>query len=307
MTQSGAAMPTSLTLGPLMFNWAPERWRDFYARIADEAPLERVCIGEVVCSKRLPFIADEFAPTVERLQRGGKSVLMSSLALPTLLRERREAAELLAIPGVMIEINDLSALPHLAGRSFAVSSLINVYNEGTLAFLKSCGAVHVCLPPELPLSAIAALASHVEDITLEVWGFGRLPLAISARCYHARIHGLAKDSCQFVCGLDPDGLPVDTLDGEQFLAVNGVQTMSHAYADLLGDLDALANAGISALRLSPHSCDMVAVARIFRDAAEGRCEAAEARRRLSAALPGVQFSNGFLHGQPGWRHLQAME
>ena len=54
---------TTLTLGPLLFNWSPERWRGFYARIADEAPVERVCLGEVVCSKRLPFIVDEFAAT----------------------------------------------------------------------------------------------------------------------------------------------------------------------------------------------------------------------------------------------------
>ena len=300
-------MTTTLTLGPLMFNWTPERWGDFYARIADEAPVERVCIGEVVCSKRLPFIVDRFAAAVERLQRAGKTVLMSSLALPTLLRERRQVAELLAIPGVMVEINDLSAVPQLAGQPFAVSPLINVYNEGTIAVLKSLGAVHVCLPPELPLTALAALAPLADGVTLEVWAFGRLPLAISARCYHARIQGLAKDSCQFVCGQDPDGLPVDTLDGEHFLAVNGVQTMSSTYADLLGDLDALARAGIRSLRLSPHSCDMVAVAQIFKDTAEGRCGPAEAKRRLSAELPAAAFSNGFLHGKPGWRQLQAAE
>jgi O2-independent ubiquinone biosynthesis protein UbiV len=300
-------MPVSLTLGPLMFNWAPERWRDFYARIADEAPVDRVCVGEVVCSKRLPFIADAFAPAVERLQRGGKTVLMSSLALPTLARERRQLDELLAIPGVMIEVNDLSALPQLGGRPFAVGPLINVYNEGTLAFLKSCGATHACVPPEMPLSAIAALAPLADGVTLEVWAFGRVPLAISARCYHARMHGLAKDSCQFVCGQDPDGLAIDTLDGEHFLAVNGVQTLSHTYANLLDDLGSLARAGVTSLRLSPHGCDMVAVATIFRDATEGRCMPAEARRRLSALLPAAQFSNGFLHGEPGWRELAAAE
>jgi collagenase-like PrtC family protease len=300
-------MSLSLTLGPLLFNWPPERWRDFYARIADEAPLERVCVGEVVCSKRLPFIVEEFAATVARLQRGGKSVLMSSLALPTLLRERRQIAELAAVPGVMVEINDLSAVPQLAGRAFAVSPLINVYNEGTLAFLKSCGAVHVCLPPEMPLSAIAALAPHADGVTLEVWAFGRVPLAISARCYHARVRSLTKDSCQFVCGEDPDGLAVDTLDGEHFLAVNGVQTMSHAYADLLGDIPALIAAGVVSLRLSPHACDMVKVASIFRDAAQGRCGPAEAKRRLCAELPAAQFANGFLHGAPGWQALAAAE
>ncbi|MGE0109951.1 MAG: U32 family peptidase, partial [Bdellovibrionales bacterium] len=28
-----------LTLGPLVYNWQPETRRDFYFRIADEAPL----------------------------------------------------------------------------------------------------------------------------------------------------------------------------------------------------------------------------------------------------------------------------
>lgn len=300
-------MAVSLTLGPLMFNWTPERWRDFYARIADEAPVERVCIGEVVCSKRQPFVADLFGAAVERLQRAGKSVLVSSLALPTLARERRQVAELLTIPGVMVEMNDLSALPQIAGHPFAVSPLINVYNEGTLEVLRSCGATLVCLPPEMPLTAIAALAALVDGVTLEAWAFGRVPLAISARCYHARVHGFAKDSCQFVCGEDPDGFSVDTLDGERFLAVNGVQTMSHTYADLTADLPALIAAGVTSLRLSPHSCDMVTVATIFRDTADGRCAPAEARRRLSDALPEAQFSNGFLHGAPGWRQLAAAE
>jgi collagenase-like PrtC family protease len=48
-------MEMRLTLGPLLFNWPAERWRDFYARIADEAPVDRVVLGEVVCSKRQPF------------------------------------------------------------------------------------------------------------------------------------------------------------------------------------------------------------------------------------------------------------
>ena len=126
-----------------------------------------------------------------------------------------------------------------------------------------------------------------------MWAFGRLPLAISARCYHARIHGLAKDSCQFVCGQDPDGLPVDTLDGERFLAVNGVQTMSHTYADLVGDLDALARAGIRSLRLSPHTGDFVAVCKAFADVASGAMSGAEGLARLKAVAPEAEFSNGF--------------
>ena len=44
-----------LTLGPVLYHWAPERWRDFHYRIADEAPVDTVVVGEAVCSKRTPF------------------------------------------------------------------------------------------------------------------------------------------------------------------------------------------------------------------------------------------------------------
>lgn len=299
-------MATTLTLGPLLFNWPADRWRDFYARIADEAPVDRVCLGEVVCSKRLPFIVDEFAGTIERLRAGGKTVVLSSLALPTLKRERALIDDLLAVPEVLIEANDVSVLGKLAGKPHLIGPFVNVYNEGTLGFLARTGAIQVCLPPELPLSSIRALSPHADGIALEVWAFGRAPLAISARCYHARLHGLAKDSCQFVCGEDPDGLPADTIDGQRFLAVNGVQTLSDACINVIEDLPALIDAGVRALRLSPHGVDMVAVAHAFRDALDGRCAPAEAVRRISPIVP-FTVANGFLHGRPGHLHFAAAE
>jgi collagenase-like PrtC family protease len=297
---------TTLTLGPLLFNWPAERWRDFYAGVADEMPVDRVCLGEVVCSKRLPFIVDEFAGTIERLRAGGKSVILSSLALPTLPRERALIGDLLAVPDVLIEANDVSVLAKLAGRPHVVGPFVNVYNEGTLGFLARNGAVHVCLPPELPLASIRALAPHAGAVALEAWAFGRAPLAISARCYHARLHGLAKDSCQFVCGEDADGLPADTLDGQRFLAVNGVQTLSEACINLVEDLPSLIASGVRAFRLSPHGVDMVTVANSFRDALDGRCEATKAAEQIAAVVP-FAFANGFLHGKPGHLHLVAAE
>src|SRR5690606_18481521 len=103
---------------------------------------------------------------------------------------------------------------------------------------------------------IAAGAGGAE---IEVWAFGRIPLAISARCYHARLHGRTKDSCQFVCENDPDGLRVNTLNDEKFLTINGVQTLSHTYCNLVAEAKRLGEVGVSTLRLSPHTCDMVAV------------------------------------------------
>lgn len=289
----------ALTLGPLLFNWAADEWIDFYARIADEAPVDRVCLGEVVCSKRLPLYFDRIPDAIERLQRGGKTVVLSSLALVTLEREREMCADFAANGDVELEVNDLTMLAHLApARRFAVGPLVNVYNEAALGFLGERGATHVCLPPELPLASVGVLAEAAAGLGVEteVWAFGRVPLAISGRCYHARIHGLSKDSCQFVCGEDIDGLDVETLDGENFLAVNGVQTLSSTHYNLLGDLHRLCAAGATSFRLSPHSCDMVAVAALFRAALDRELDGEEATHELAALLPEADLSNGLLAG-----------
>jgi len=161
------------------------------------------------------------------------------------------------------------------------------------------GASSICLPPELSLSSIHQICRRASGIAFEVFAFGKVPLAISARCAHARFRGLTKDSCQFICGEDPDGVPVDTLDGRRFLALNGVQTVSATCHSAVGDVEALRNSGVGALRLSPQACDMVAVARVFRDVADCRIDGTSAHGMLAAAYPGATFSNGFLHALPG--------
>ena len=70
-----------LTLGPLLFDWPPEEKRDFYLRVAEEAPVDVVYLGEVVCSKRWPFFAPYLPELVERLRGTGKEVVLSTLAL----------------------------------------------------------------------------------------------------------------------------------------------------------------------------------------------------------------------------------
>ena len=116
-------------------------------------PVERVVVGELVCSKRLPFYEDVLPETIERLHRAGKRVALTSLALPTLARERDAAKELFR-SGVEVKLNDLSALGAADGKAFSVGPLINVYNEATLGFLVHRGAKAFCLPPELPFASI---------------------------------------------------------------------------------------------------------------------------------------------------------
>jgi O2-independent ubiquinone biosynthesis protein UbiV len=298
-----------LTLGPLMFHWPAEQWQQFYADIADSAPVDRVVIGELVCSKRLPFYEALIPDMVARLQAAGKEVVLASLALPTLVRERKILAGL-GETGLPVEVSDLTMLTHLAkGQPFSIGPLLNTYNRGTLEWLAARGAASVCLPPELPLSSVTVLAGAAAEkgMECEVWGYGRLPLAMSGRCYHARLANRSKDGCQFVCEEDPDGLPVDTLDGKKFMAVNGVQTLSDSWANLVGDIAALKTAGVTALRLSPHTGDMAKVAQIFRDTADGVLAPDDAINSLQQAQPERRFSNGFLFGDvgAGWSHPTA--
>jgi collagenase-like PrtC family protease len=292
----------TLTLGPILFHWPADDWIVFYRRVADETAIDRVCVGEIVCSKRWPFINDLILEAVERLVSAGKTVLLSLPILPTLERERRAIDELLNVPGVLPEANDVSSLAHVCGRPHAIGPFINTYNEGTLQHFVRNGAVSVCLPPELPLNSIRALAA-VSGPTLEVWAFGRIPLAISARCYHARIHKRTKDSCQFACGEDSDGRDISDLDGRSLVVINGTQTLSNTYSNVIGEIEALTSAGVGSLRLSPHTGDMNGVARVYRDVIDKRMSSREANRRLAELMPNAAFSNGFLHAQPGHRNV----
>ncbi|HYE49131.1 MAG TPA: U32 family peptidase [Azospirillaceae bacterium] len=301
--------PGRLTLGPVLFNWPADRLADFYRRIADEAPVDTVVLGEVVCAKRF-HMADALGDAAERLSRAGKQVILATPALVMQPRERQAVRALAGQTDHPVEAGDATALALLRGRPHAVGPYVQVYNEATLRRLAADGATRVCLGPDLPLEAVAALAEAARalpGLLLDVVAFGRLPLAISARCYHARAHGLHKDGCQFVCERDPDGMEVETLDGMPFLAVNGVQVLSGSYCSLLPDLARLRAAGVHGFRLSPHDTDMVAVAQAYRGVLDGALHPAEAQARLAALLPAARFANGFVNARAGRAWLATQE
>ena len=314
--------PPRLTLGPLLYHWPAPRRRDFYFRIADEAPVDTVCLGEVICAKRAPFHDakrapfhdDDLAAVIARLEAAGKEVVMSTLALVTTPRELAAIAEL-AAGGMLVEANDVTAIQALAGRAFAVGPMVNLFNEGTLDFLLRAGAARVALPVELALPAIGLLAAQAPAGATEVQVFGRQTLAISMRCYHARAYGLHKDACQFVCARDPDGLAADQLDGRGLLAVDGTATLSHGYLVALEEIAELRRLGVGRLRLAPQwgvgagmgagegagegALDMVRVAALFRAVADAAMAPGEAAGELRVLTGAVPWINGYLHGRPG--------
>lgn len=300
-------MSAELTIGPILFHWPAEQKRDFYFRIADEAPVDTVYLGEVICSKRAPFFDPCYDEVAQRLHKADKKVVFSSLAEIMLLRERRMTAGLCALEDFPVEANDSAALYHLRGKPHYIGPFVNVYNEDTLIHLAENGATHFTLPPELPGESIKVLAEAAKTAaaTLEVQVYGRLPLALSARCYHARAHGRVKDNCQFICENDPDGMVIKTLGRQPFLAINGIQTLSYNCLNLMAEMEDMKNAGISAFRLSPHSHDMVTAARLFRAVLDHESTPEEATARLKESGLPVPFANGFYHKQEGYRWVIA--
>ena len=295
-----------LTLGPIAYHWPAERKRDFYARIADEAPVGTVYVGEAICSKRTPFFERYLPETLARLERAGKTAVLVTLAEVMLKRERKATAELAARETPEVEINNAAGLLAREGRPHRIGPFLNAYNEATIGWLAGQGATHVCLPPELPSEAIAEAAASAGQLGLgvEVQVFGRAPLAVSARCYHARAHGRTKDKCRFVCEQDPDGMPLSTRDGQPILRVNGIQTLSASYIELIDELPALQEMGVSHARLLPQDVDMVAVAGIFASCLSGELAAEEGRARLGETCGERPFSNGYFHGTAGYRRIE---
>jgi O2-independent ubiquinone biosynthesis protein UbiV len=288
----------AITLGPLLFNWSAAKREDFYYRIADEAPIDSVCLGEVVCAKRTPFYETSLPKVIERLASAGKEVILSTLPLINHQRDMEFVRATVATPGYAVEANDVAAIEILRGHRHYLGPYVNVYNEGTLRYLAALGATRVCLPVELPAKSIGVLAK-TGAVEVEVFAFGRLPLAMSARCFHARSCGRHRDNCEFVCEQDPDGLVVDTLDHQAVFAVSGSHILSHPCGSLVGELDALQKMGVRRFRLSPQDVDMIGVAGVFRDALDGQLEAGSAHARLGELIGGIPFCNGFYHDAEG--------
>jgi collagenase-like PrtC family protease len=295
-------MKPVLTIGPILFHWPTETKKDFYSRVADECDVDTVYIGEVVCSKRAPFFESEYPGIIERLEAAGKKVVLSTLSEVMIRHDRKMTESACEMDAIEIEANDTSALFYLSGRPHRIGQLMNVYNEDTLTILAKRGATHFCLNPEIPKPSLATLGTTAKEIgvTLEYQVFGRMSLALSARCYHARAHGRIKDNCQFVCEEDPDGMDLKTIDGRPILSVNGIQTLSYTYLNLMHEIPFLQEDGITHFRVSPHSFDITKICRLFSDVLGKKKNADEACQDLQLLGITAPFSNGFYHKKAGY-------
>ena len=214
-----------LSLGPILYYWSLEEVFSFYESIAT-TPVDIVYLGETVCAKRRVMRPEAWLEVADMLQQAGKEVVLSTLTLLEANSELSALRKICSNEQYMVEANDMAAVQVMAGsREFVTGPAVNIYNSRTLAVLAGAGLKRWTLPVELSKETLATLHQNRPDgVETEVFAFGRLPLAYSARCFTARAHNLPKDDCQFRCLDYPDGLILRTREDESFLVLNGMQT-----------------------------------------------------------------------------------
>lgn len=323
----------NLSLGPLLYYWSRDDVLSFYDQAA-LWPMERVYLGESVCSRRHVLRLPDWLALAEALAAAGKQVVLSS---QTLIESESDLKTLRRIAGngrFRVEANEWGAVRLLAeaGVPFVAGPTLNVYNHETLDLLVGLGAERWLPPVEMSramLAAVLAQAPHPRSslprgtesrsidcgggalaaieapsesrrdatphrIETEVFAYGKLPLAYSARCFTARHYNLPKDDCQFRCLDHPDGLALATREGTPFLTINGIQTQSAGVYNLIGELPALRALGVASLRLSPQSRHMRRVVEAFHQALRGDAVPAD----LAPLMPGPPV-DGYWHGRAG--------
>ena len=298
-----------LTIGPVLTYWSRTELMHFYARLAETAA-DTFVLGEVVCSRRHEMKTADWLDLARDLRAAGKEVVLATLALVESEAELRTLRRIVEDDeGLLVEAGDASALQVLArsGRPFVIGPHVNVYSRDALAFHAALGGCRWVAPVELPLREIARINPPADPVArvdgnampTEVWAFGRMPLAFSARCFTARHHRLRKDDCQFRCRDDADGLPLATSEGQPFLVLNGIQTQSAGQHCLLAERAALRAAGVTRLRLSPVARGFESVVDCFERVMNGGADAGAGLEELRGlGLPGG-LVNGFAHALAG--------
>ncbi|MEZ5453752.1 MAG: U32 family peptidase [Thiothrix sp.] len=290
--------PIKLALGPLLYYWPRDAVLSFYQQAASW-PVDAVYLGETVCSRRHEMRLDDWLGLAEMLTGAGKEVVLSTLTLIESESDLKALRKIVDNGPFRVEANEFGAVRMLfeAGQPFVAGPALNVYNPDTLALLAGWGAKRWIPPVEMPREMLAAMPVP-EGMETELFAYGRLPLAFSSRCFTARHYNLQKDTCQFRCLDHPEGLPVNTREGEGFLTINGVQTQSGKVHSLAHRLGELAGTPVTALRLSPQQQGMAEVAAIFREALDGALPAAQAAKRLESHLP-APACDGYWLGTAG--------
>jgi len=285
-----------LTIGPVLFEWKRDEIIRFYREV-EQMDVDRVYIGEVVCTKKRALRLDDMAAIREGLEKAGKKVTLSSLAVVSNDEELDFTRSLLSL-SPSVEANDMSVLNIVdpLEREVFAGPHITTYNVPSLEFLSSIGVRRAAFPVEMPRDAVAYNIENT-GVFAEVFAHGKVPLAFSWRCYTSRAYGLSKSECRHDCANFPDGMELKNVDGVPVFTVNGTTLLSADTYTLVELVEDLASIGVGALRVSPQHKGTAKVADIFRKRMDGRIGPGEGLAELAAS--GERFCNGWYMGTAG--------
>ena len=288
-----------LALGPLLYYWPREAVVHFYREVAASA-VDIVYLGEVVCSRRHELGLEDWLAIGGELEAAGKEVVISAQMLTESEGDLKILRRVAGNGRFRVEANDWGAVRLLSGReAWVAGPHLNVYNPQTLALVTALGASRWVAPIEATQALVGEMsAARPAGTEVEVFAHGRLPLALSARCFTARRFDRQKEDCGYVCLEFPDGLALDTQEGDPFLVLNGVQTQSAAVHSLASEAANLRDSRVDIVRLSPQAQRTLDVIAIWRELIEGKLAADAARQALASVSRGA-LANGFWHGGAG--------
>lgn len=263
------------SLGPVLYYWPKTETEAFY-HAAKESEADIIYMGETVCTKRREMKVPNWLELAKEIAKSGKQVVLSTLALLEAPSELNDLRQLVNNGDFLVEANDLAAI-NIAQENklpFVAGPAINCYNALTLKLLQKQGMVRWCMPVELSRDWLSNVLTQFESLNIEknfeveVFSYGYLPLAYSARCFTARSEDRPKDKCETCCIKYPVGREVFSQERQKVFVLNGIQTQSGYCYNLGNNLKEMKGL-VDIVRISPLGLETLDIVKQFKANEDG--------------------------------------